>query len=216
VEWVVLGRFGLGVAIGSSGFSVRTPLASLYVSSSRRESFSRRELDIYWHEGCLWISHPFEREGGNEWRSADPWWRKIVVLHVVDWLIGRQRYEEIKGEKFEALIPMPEGTYKAIATPSQEIRRRRWYWPAKWTTSVWLEIPGGIPHSGKGENSWDCGDDGLFGIGGETIEDAVARAVRVSLRDRRRYGHDSLGTGAQPLLVVNEEQFQRRVREATA
>lgn len=208
VEWVVLGRCALGVAVGSRGFSVRTPLASLYVSSTRRDPFESRELDVYWHAGCLWISHPFERSGGWETRASDPWWRKAICLHVVDWLIGRARYEQVDGEPFEALVPMPEGSYRAIAQPRRSTWCRRWYWPQRTETSVWLTIPGGIPHAGKGENSWDCGDDGLFGIGGATLEDAIANAIRSSLRSRRRHGHDSKGTGTAAAVIVNGPRFQ--------
>lgn len=209
IEWLLPGK-ALGVSIDLGGFSIRTPLASLYVSSTRRESFGARELSIYWNDGCLWICHPFERDGGLEVRSSDPWWKKAICLHVVDWLIGRARYEDVKELPFEAIVPMPEGSYKAIATPSRATWRRRWYWPDRVRDSVWLEIPGGIPHSGKGENSWDCGDDGLYGIGGDTIEDAIANAVRTSLRNRRRYGNDSKGTGAKPLRVVNGSRFAAR------
>jgi hypothetical protein len=51
-----------------------------------------------------------------------------------------------------------------------------------------LDIPGGIPHEGKGENSWDCGMDGLFGCSGATVAEAIANAVRHTQRDRERYG----------------------------
>jgi len=215
IEWVIPGK-RLGVGVGSGGFSIRTPIASLYVSSTRSELFRRRELDVYWNDGCLWICHPFERSGGWETRSSDPWWRNAICLHVVDWLIGKPRYEEIKGEPFAVFVPMPEGSYKALATPSRAIWRRRWYWPEQVRESVWLKIPGGIPHSGKGENSWDCGDDGLCGIGGDTLEDAVANAVRSSLKSRGRYGHDSKGTGRAPLAVMNGERFERDLAEGAA
>jgi hypothetical protein len=70
---------------------------------------------------------------------------------------------------------------------------------------VKLDIPGGIPHNGKGENSWDCGDDGLWGCGGDTVEEAIGHAVSSVLRSRRRYGHDSHGTGREPVHVVERQ-----------
>lgn len=212
IEWVIPGK-KLGVGIGTGGFSVRTPIASLYVSVTRREMFSVREFDVYWHGGCLWITHPFERSGGWESRSSDPWWRKAICFHVVDWLIGKARYEETKGAPFEAIVPMPEGSYKVIATPSRATWRRRWYWPTLVRDSVWLDIPGGIPHSGKGENSWDCGDDGLCGIGGATVDLAIGNAVSSALKSRRRHGTDSKGTGREPLLVLNQALYDRRTAD---
>lgn len=203
IEWTIPGR-RLGISIGFRGFSVQLPLvAAVFVTLRSAYDCSLSSLSIYWLDGCLWISHPFEREGGMEWRSSDPWWRKAICLHVVDWILGRQRYERTTGEKFQVVVPMPEGCYLAMATPERCVWRRRWYVPVKVRESVWLEIPGGIPHAGKGENGWDCGDDGLCGIGGKNTEDAIANAVRSSLKDRRRYGLASSGAGGAPVAVLN-------------
>lgn len=42
----------------------------------------------------------------------------------------------------------------------------------------------GIPFPGKGENSWDCGDDAYYGFGGATIESAVADIIADTLKRR--------------------------------
>jgi hypothetical protein len=203
IEWVLGGsNHKIGFSFGRRGFSVQMLVASLYVSRTNLDPFGP-EFGLRWGDGCLWINHPFERR--METRSADPWWRKVICLHVLDWLIGRPIYSEEKGVSERVFVPMPEGCYAAWATPSVTRCRRRWYWPDRVRNSVWLEIPGAIPHSGKGENSWDCGDDGLYGCGGDTAEDAIAHAVRSVLRARRRYGLDSEGTGRKPVLVLNEK-----------
>lgn len=175
-----------------SGFKVYLRWFSLYVSvgDSERE---RGEWGISWSDGVIRVTHPWVRR--MEWRSADPWWKKDISLRVVDWLIGRTRCETIKGESRAVVVPMPEGNYDATAHHETRIWRRRWYWPTSRRDSVTLDIPNGIPFAGKGENSWDCGDDGLFGIGGDTEEDAIANAVKAVLRDRQKYGYDSRGTG---------------------
>lgn len=206
IQWVVPGR-KLGFSIGS-GFSFQILFLSLYVSRRDDDRFDRREFSIYWLDGILWIRHPWER-GDGEWHSADHWWKKTIALHVVDWLIGKPKYTMLKGEPFETFVPMPEGSYRAKATPEKQTWAYRWYWPDRVRESVWLEIPGGISHSGKGESDYDCGDDGLCGIGGGTLEDAIANAVRSSLKSRRRYGHDSRGTGRRPAIVVNEEMAKK-------
>lgn len=66
---------------------------------------------------------------------------------------------------------------------------QRWF--KRTGQEVTLNIPKGIPFAGKGENSWDCGDDGLFGIGGDSIDDAIRRAQEAVTERRRRYGHAS-------------------------
>ena len=90
------------------------------------------------------------------------------------------------------VIPMPEGVYHGTA----KIERRTWkrpLWFAFSRVSTTIDCPRGIPFAGKGENSWDCGDDGLFGWGAEgpSIEKAIARGVESVLESRRRYGMPS-------------------------
>lgn len=179
------------------GFSLYMPYFGLHISRGERGA----DWCLSWRDGGLHISHPWVRQ--MEWRSAGPWWKKDITLPIADWLIGRARIEKIDGERREVIVPMPEGSYRATAQHCVYETRRRWYWPVDRRPSVWLNIPGGIPCSGKGENSWDCGDDGLFGCGGDTEEEAIAHAVRSSLRDRRRQGYDSKGTGRTPAIVLN-------------
>lgn len=190
--------------IGRRGCCLYLRWFGFYLQWSPSDDFcDRGRWEISWHGGCLWLEHPWVRQDG--WCRDDPWWRKQCVLHVVDWLIGRDRCETTKGQPVEVFVPMPEGCYRAIATPETYVWRRRFYVPLRRRDDVRLDIPGGIPFSGKGENSWDCGDDGLFGCGGDTIEDAIAQAVKSVLRARRRYGHDSKGTGRAPAVVLNAE-----------
>jgi hypothetical protein len=107
-------------------------------------------------------------------------------------------------------VPLPEGAYPA----EYKVEKRTWRhqrYPGKvadWfgvrvRTDVSLSIPGGIPVEGKGENSYDCGMDGLFGCGGATVEAAVANAVKSVMRDRNRYGgpHDL----TEPTSVADAE-----------
>lgn len=45
-------------------------------------------------------------------------------------------------------------------------------------------------HQGKGENSYDQDDDGIFGMGvpGTTLEEAIKGYQDAVSRDRKRYG----------------------------
>jgi hypothetical protein len=63
-----------------------------------------------------------------------------------------------------------------------------------------VDIPGGIPHPGKGENSWDCGMDGVYGLSCEatTVDEAVAAVHACATKNRERYG----GPGWTPKLPV--------------
>mgnify|MGYP000629700480 FL=1 len=166
--------------------------------------------EVSWHDGCFWLEHPWVRQDG--WCRSDPWWRKQIVLRVADWLLGRTRFEGVKDAEVECLVPMPEGCYMAKAKRETCAWRRRWYWPAlrqvRWT----IDIPGGIPFAGKGENSWDCGDDGLWGLSGpgmDTLPNAIGAVVASVLRSRDRRGLDSKRTGAAAAVVLNADAFKR-------
>lgn len=100
------------------------------------------------------------------------------------------------------LVPMPEGCYRATVTREETTRVYR-LGIARRETWFWLRVdrPGGIPFAGKGENGWDCGDDGLCGIGGETPEEAIGRAVASALKSRGRYGCASHLRGAAPVMA---------------
>lgn len=193
--------------------SVRRWSASIYLHwfgfyiSLRDDDNDRGRWDISWHDGALWMEHPWIRQDG--WDRSDPKWRRGPVrLPIVDWLIGRAVCETTEQAMDPVLIPMPEGCYQAAVTRGARTWRRRWYWPLRHRVDIWLDIPGGIPHAGKGENSWDCGDDALCGIGGATIEEAIGRAVSSVLSSRTRHGLDSRGTGRQSLAtVVNANHF---------
>lgn len=200
-EWGLMRGRGFSIAAGLSSAHLCLGFFSFYVHAAN-ESSRHGRFAIRFHDGIVWIEHPWERQ--MEWRSSDPWWKKSITLHVGDWLLGRSRCEITKGPPSTVYVPLPEGSYRALATPETFIWRRRFYVPMRRRDSVSLHIEGGIPYSGKGENSWDCGDDGLWGIGGATIEEAIGNAVASVLKSRRRYGHDSKGTGKRPAIVLND------------
>lgn len=150
----------------------------------------RRECGIHIHSWTIDVK-PWAKS--DEWCRSDPWWTRGVSLDIPDLLLGRSRCTtEVLREGIPVTIPMPEGMYSGVA----RIERRTWKrprWFAHSRVSTWLEIPKGIPHAGKGENSWDCGDDGLFGIGaeGDDVMAVILRARESVLVSRRRYGSAS-------------------------
>lgn len=204
--WSLFYRNNLMLAsIHRSGLSVYLAWFGFYVGLRNDDPNYHGRWRISWSSGRLSLEHPWIRQDG--WDSRDPKWRRGPVhLRIVDWLISRQRCEVVTEPVPDVVIPMPEGCYRAQAKRETRTWRRRWYWPLRRRVDVWLQIPGGIPFAGKGENSWDCGDDGIWGIGGGTVEDAIANAVGSALRSRRRHGHDSKGTGREPRCVVNAGQ----------
>lgn len=174
------------------GIAARFPPLALWLSlDGVGQTFNEPiEFSVSIHDWTIWFK-PWGPSMSHS--SRDPWWKRGVSLNLIDALLGRTKCSTVKGNPVEVFVPMPEGKYRAMAVvETRTWTRPRWFSHSR--ESVWLEIDGGIPHAGKGENSWDCGDDGLRGIGGETVEKAIGNAVASVLRDRRRYGMPSVGS----------------------
>ena len=121
------------------------------------------------------------------------WWRQGHI-DFTDLVLGKTTYRrEVVKSGLSLHIPMPEGVYPATAQIEHATwKRPRWF--AKQRTYVQVDVPnGGLPFSGKGDNSWDCGDDGLCGysVEGTSLEKAIAHGIEVALTNRRRYGMPS-------------------------
>lgn len=150
-----------------------------------------RQFNVSIHDWMIRFE-PWSRWG--EWNRSDPWWVRGVTLNLDRCIFGKQRHALEKHSEHDILIPMPEGNYQAKAT----FQTRTWTWPRWFTrrreeTDVEVLAPGGVPHRGKGENSWDCGDDGLCGysVEGHNLAKAIARGVEIVLGYRKRYGMPS-------------------------
>lgn len=164
-------------------------------------------LKVHPYEGC-WIEWEWDHLA-HEWRSSDPWWRRWSLTKTT--MLGRTSTDTKTVLWEPAVVPMPEGDYPGQLTLEWYTRRYvRWPGTLLHPTRAqsWrLEIPDGIPHWGKGENSWDCGMDGLFGTGGSTREGAIARAVESVMEMRRRHGAVDL---PRPMGVMEAEQWVQR------
>lgn len=136
-----------------------------------------------------WVHIQIEKLDGVFSRD-DPWWREIRIGKTQ--VMGRTATTRTVVDEGETAVPMPEGVYDATWRKTLfETRYVRWPFrllPAKTHTSYWLNVEGGIPYWGKGENSWDCGMDGLMGTSGCSVAEAVGNAVKSVTRSRDRHG----------------------------
>ncbi len=157
-----------------------------------------REIGFHIHAGSgesptfhwsVWGAGWSVRGAGYGRSREDPWWKKTHLIFLDDLFLGKAHHDETLIEKVETVIPMPEKNYAATV----EIVEARWHrprWFAKKMLRFHVEIPGGIPFPGKGENSWDCGEDATYGLTarGSTVPEAVGKVVQSVLRNRERYG----------------------------
>lgn len=183
----------LAIWISFDGFPAWKPQRKCVATWDGGREFwltDQRECGISIHDWTIRIS-PWAKWG--EWCSRDPWWVRGVSLNIADFVLGRTLYTHEKtGPEMEVSIPMPEGWYLALFTPQRQTwKRPRWFGTTV-RESFDIRIPKGIPFAGKGENSWDCGDDGLFGMSADgSVQEAVS-AVRTSVMEsRKRYGSAS-------------------------
>ena len=209
-------RFGASVSTDDDGWNISlcVPPFAFYLSleglglwqprekhifswDNNREVWlpSRRECDFYISDWTIRLT-PWGRWG--EWRKVDPWWVRGVSLDLRRMVLGKRVYESEELALVPCVIPMPEGDYRAVAKVKRVTRGfSRWF--KRTANEVTLDIPKGIPFAGKGESSYDCDDDGLFGISGSSIDDAIRRAQDAVNDSRRRYGHATADTIAEAL-----------------
>jgi hypothetical protein len=124
-----------------------------------------------------------------ESRGDDPfWWHKYFFIK--DMILGRAKCTTETLEEREVVIPMPENNYPATAKLIMYTwKRPRWF--SEQMKRVSIDVPEGIPHEGKGENGWDCGEDRTYGTTTgkcQTIAEGVGMLVGSVLRERVRHG----------------------------
>lgn len=201
-------EWSFGKAVWSSGVSYSRrnsgtvmlhaalrPVASIYLTLKhlwpRKQEQESRTYSVSLVDGD--VHYDLGKPGSDdEWHRGDPlnWMRGII--HPLDKLFGRAEHrKEAVGPKVNAIASFPEGDYPLLL--QREVRtwkRARWPWPMV-SLSVDIESVRPAESQGKGENSWDCGPDAIWGMSspGHSYEDAVAAYVKATLRDRAKRGH---------------------------
>lgn len=147
-----------------------------------------RNIGVRFFNDTLWLSL---WENPNESSRDDSWWWALSV-NFPDLFLGCEcRVSSEVIEQGTGVVSMPEGDYQADYSIKRSIYKRpRWRRRVLETMVVDLPVP--IPVPGKGENSWDCGDDAIWSVafnGANTsVEQAMNKVRDGALRDRERYG----------------------------
>lgn len=166
----------------------------------------------------------------GHWRTDAPLKERLRRNHLrwfrLGWHGGAEKPAVV--DKTISAVYLPEGAYPVTVT----LKRRRWrvlvgpyrpsrrskcqvrfYLPVLRRVSYSAEIDAaadgakGLPIPGKGENSWDCGQDALMATSvkvakpddvrdREWLAPAIAKATESVLRSRLRYGSGIGDTGA--------------------
>lgn len=131
----------------------------------------------------------------EESRHGDPWYWRLILRpsKILDLLFGRQKFEKRILRELAVLVPMPERAYpgKAVEELSTWTRPRfPWRPLSERVVRVSVEVPGGVPVPGKGENAWDCGPDAIYAQSSSatTVEQAIANFTAAALCQRMKRG----------------------------
>lgn len=185
--------FNIDFLIGSLYFCTENVLPTWFMKRFERIDH-QREISV-----CLSLGgYPAGWLRWNVWTDPDSWhsttpkWRD-GSFNFVDFLLGDYSYNrEIIKVYDDVIIPLPEKNYHAQISELIETWSRP-RWPFKHSRRCYsLDMPEGtcIPFPGKGENSWDCGDDGICSCGceGKSLADIIAHTVKTVIENRIKYG----------------------------
>jgi hypothetical protein len=108
-----------------------------------------------------------------------------------DRLLGKKKYVKETLQQKDVSIPMDGREYLGTWELTRETwKRPRWPFRSHERVGSWIEVPHPPAFAGKGENSYDCGDDGIFGCGSGSITPAgaVGDYIMRVMKARERYG----------------------------
>ena len=153
---------------------------------------SGREFRAYFSEWAFWFI-PWGRK--HEWRARDPWWIRGFTLHLDDLLLGKRKctVEEVRPRE-RICIQLDGREYHGEAQFERRVwKRPRWFSKVRESTWIDMDPQDGLPHAGKGESGYDCGDDALCGWGcaGHDVDRCIAHGVSRVNEYRERYGMPS-------------------------
>lgn len=148
----------------------------------------------------------------NWWADSNAWGpdRKRYGFHFYfpwDKFKGKVTYTKTDLETHVVTFEQPAYKSRPATTHSVTVTRKHMTWKygnpfvktidrTFWNFDFKRELDQKPPaFSGKGENSWDCGDDGIYGCsfdvsvsGQETIEGAINAYIAKVIENRKRYG----------------------------
>jgi hypothetical protein len=126
----------------------------------------------------------------NEEASKGP----SYYYNLKDIALGRPKYTKLDGEPETRTVYLAEGAYEIAMTRNLSTwKRPRWPVATRAGSYNWEVTSGpdgrkGLPIPGKGENSYDCDEDAIYGGGiqASNADEAAGRIVGMVMHDRAR------------------------------
>lgn len=159
-----------------------------FIARGKPWDYWPRETGVKVHHGSVWVSF-FAKT--MSWSRGDPWYSKQLTLHVSDWILGRPKYtEDTDATSWRPIVvPMPEKSYRGQVRFFTSVWKRRFY--TRRIRRCEVKMDEGVPFPGKGESSWDCGEDASHGMvcPASEMHEAIAEMVSHVMRRRCHYGN---------------------------
>lgn len=165
------------------GIAIYAGVDHPWLRSLFRSWTEARDIRVAIHDGSIWWDIWTKP---HYWSSSTPRWRSNN-FSIQDLVLGPLSVSEVILQTEDVIIPMPEGLYEGKVTLSRQTRSRsRWF--DRHMQIAYINMKTGIPVPGKGENSWDCGQDSLHGMSttAASISEAIGKVVADVLRTRMR------------------------------
>jgi len=148
-----------------------------------------KEICVKLHDKGMWVSiwkNPFS------WSASDKnrWYRDFCI-HPLDIIFGRIIYLSDDIETVQVPFAMPEAHYTlTIKRFRSTWMRPRLPWFKHELLRAEIKPSKPVPVPGKGENSYDCGDDAIHSLTcpATTVGEAVGSFFESIDRQRTRYG----------------------------
>lgn len=191
-------KFGISFSIGDSEYqlsgSVGCGLFAFYwhlegVRWLYKHLGDTREISLCFFDGAMWW-HIWQDP--DEWHSDDSKWRR-GSFYPLDFILGKDKYSFQDKAKEEREIAFPEGTYTArVRLFTSTWKRPRWP-RARTVERAEVDVKGGVPIPGKGENSYDLDQDATFSLTtpANSVDEAVEKFVKTINNTRLKYGGEN-------------------------
>lgn len=199
--------FGIRINEGSIVFNLWSIYLTVSVYRWRKKlwDYDFHSLGMRFFDMAIWvdlwsyeIEHSYEKHV-SFWDKS----KRRFSWHPLNTILGDYKHTETEGEPKQIVVTMPEGQYFGTATPYvQRWKRPRWFF-SKVQRGLGLDFPDGIPVPGKGTESYNCGEDAIFGTGFQTddIDEAAKLMAERVLELRTKYA----GRTWEPRLTVEQK-----------
>lgn len=149
-----------------------------------------------WGDDCGMLDY-YRRQVPRKHTDLQLWRGYEIKLKwppVLDWIFGREKRREEILATHDVKVPMDGRDHAAVVKVSHTYSvRPRWPWRFRHSYGSWIDVENPPRFAGKGENSYDCGDDAIWGMGSRETSPAsiVGEYVKRVMEYRERYGMPS-------------------------